>query len=305
MKNTTLHGFRIYRQEPLSVTFRRVVDEQLRLSLQLCRQFPEKPDFATHEIRKSTKRVRAVYRLYRQVTGDELYGHGEEFYGNVSHVLADHRISLVYFETLKVISADRKMPAKANYLGKLIRVMEMHHGEVTADIINTHQVDQGLFGLIESELRSNTRKLPAQGKFIDLVSGLRKTYGRGKKCLDQAVLQPTAENFHELRKITKSLWNELILIRPIWPSYYGFTIHQLDILAQKLGFEHDLAELEKLLRGESLGKDRIQRAVLTDFITWKRQQMQKSIIPLAQRLYSDKPGAVARRAEVFYGMFMG
>lgn len=305
MKNTTLHGFRIYRQEPLSETFRRVVDEQLRMSLQLCRQFPEKPDFATHEIRKSTKRVRAVYRLYRHVTGDELYGHGKEFYSNVSHVLADHRISLVYFETLKLISADRKMPAKANYLGKLIRAMEMYHREVTADILNTHQVDQGLYGLIESELRSNARELPAQGKFNDLVSCLRKTYSRGKKCLDQATIQPTAENFHELRKITKSLWNELILIRPIWPSYYGFAIHHLDILAQKLGFEHDLAELEKLLHEESSGKDRIQRTLLTEYIAWKRKQLQKSIIPLAQRLFADKPGAVARKAEVFYGMFVG
>lgn len=305
MKNSTLHGFRIYRQEPLSETFRRVLDEQLRMSLQLCRQFPEKPDFATHEIRKSTKRVRAVYRLYRQVTGDELYGHGKEFYSNVSHVLADHRISLVYFETLKVISADRKMSANANYLGKLIRAMEMNHRELTAEILNTHQVDQGLCSLMESELRANARELPAQGKFNDLVSCLRKTYSRGKKCLDQAVIQPTAENFHELRKITKSLWNELILIRPIWPSYYGFAIHHLDNLAQKLGFEHDLAELEKLLREESSGKDRIQRTLLTDYIAWKRKQMQKSIIPLAQRLFADKPGAVARKAKVFYGMFLG
>jgi len=275
------------------------------MSLQLCRQFPEKPDFATHEIRKSTKRVRAVYRLFRQVTGNELYGHGKEFYSNGSHVLAEHRLSLVYFETLKMISTERKMPANAKYLGKLIRAMEMYHTELTAEILITHQVDQGLYGLIESELRANARELPAQGKFNDLVSCLRKTYRRGKKCLDQAIIQPTAENFHELRKITKSLWNELILIRPIWPSYYGFAIHHLDNLAQKLGFEHDLAELEKLLRGESSGKDRIQRTLLSDYIAWKRKQMQKSIIPLAQRLFADKPGAVEQKALNFYRIFLG
>ncbi|MBN1789869.1 MAG: CHAD domain-containing protein [Bacteroidales bacterium] len=305
MKNTTLHGFRIYRQESLSETFRRVVDEQLRISLQLCRQFPEKPDFATHEIRKSTKRVRAVYRLYQQVTGYELYRHGKEFYSHVSHVLADHRISFVYFETLKLISTDRKMPVNAKYLGKLIRAMERYHREASAEIILTREVDQGLYGLLESELRANARELPAQGKFNDLVSCLRKTYSRGQKCLDQATIQPTAENFHEFRKITKSLWNELILIKPIWPSYYGFAIHHLDILAQKLGFEHDLAELEKLLRKKSSGKDRIQCNLLTEYIAWKRKQLQKSIIPLAQRLFADKPGAVARKAEVFYGMFVG
>jgi CHAD domain-containing protein len=300
MKKTALHGFRIYRLEALPITFRRVVNEQLSLLLQLCGQFPEKPDFATHEIRKSTKRVRAVYRLYRGATGDELYRHGKEFYSDVSHVLAGHRISLVYFETLQLISADRKMPANANYLSKLIRGMEMYHREVTAEILKTHQVDQHLYGLIESELKANALKLPSPCNFNDLVSGLRKTYGQGKKCLDEVIIQPTAENFHELRKITKSLWNELILIRPIWPSYYGFAIHHLDDLAQKLGFEHDLAELGKSLREESSGKDRIQRTLLTDFIAWKRQQMQKSIVPLALRLYADKPGAVEQKARTLF-----
>ncbi len=304
MKKTALHGFRIYRQEPLSVTFSRVVNEQLGLLLQLCMQFPEKPDFATHEIRKSTKRIRAVYRMYRQATGDESYRNGKEFYSHVSHVLADHRISLVYFETLLLISADKKKPVNAVFLDKLIREMELQHKKLTSEILLTHQVDRHLYDMITAELKADAREMPEPCSFSDLAVGLRKTYGRGRKCLDQAVLQSTAENFHELRKITKSLWNEMILIRSIWPSYYGFTIHHLDVLAQKLGFEHDLAELEKMLRKASSGKNRIQRKQLTDYITGKRQQIQKSILPLAQRLFADKPGTVEQKARTLYRTFL-
>jgi CHAD domain-containing protein len=133
---------------------------------------------------------------------------------------------------------------------------------------------------------------------------LQKTYGQCKKCTELAGLQPTTENFHELRKAVKALWNQMILLRPVWPAYYGFMVHHLDVLAQKLGFEHDLAELEKMLSAERSIKNKHQHSLL-EFIAGKRLQIQLSILPAARRLFTDKAAAVGTRMEVCYGMFLG
>jgi CHAD domain-containing protein len=304
MKKTALHGFRIYRQEPLPETFRRVIQEQLQQSLLLCEQFPEDPDFAVHEIRKSTKRIRAVYRLFRQVTGNVLYLHGREFYSNLSHVLAEHRISRVHCDTLQLISADRRLQVNKGYLDRLIKELEKRHKQFTINLFKKQQTDQYLSGIISAEKETINEYYLLSCNFHDLTPGLRKTYSGARKYLGQVLQLPIAENFHELRKMVKSLWNELILIRPIWPSYYSFAVHHLDILAQKLGYEHDLAELEKLLREETTRKDENQRILIIDFITKKRQQVQKLVIPAARRLFTDKPGVVARRMEMCYDLFV-
>jgi|WetSurSiteA1Bulk_404760.scaffolds.fasta_scaffold02090_6 CHAD domain-containing protein len=303
MKKKELPGFRLYKHEPLHETFRRVVNNQLQQSLLLSGQFRENPDYVTHEIRKSTKRIRAVYRLFRKAAGNELYLHGREIYRDLSYFLAPHRLSVVYCDMLKMIAEDKKMPIKPAQIERLIKDMEHRHREITASLIKKHHAENYLSGLLSAELKSNADRPLPSCNIHDLTPGLKRTFGLGKKCVDQAINQPTAENLHELRKIVKSLWNMLILIRPVWPSYYGFQVHQLDTLAQKLGLEHDLAELEKILLGENLLKDKPHGLLLLDYISGKRQQIQKSVLPLAQRLYADKPGDVARKMEIFYLLF--
>ena len=104
--------------------------------------------------------------------------------------------------------------------------------------------------------------------------------------------------------MVKSLWYQFLLIRPIWPSYIGLEAHHLDILAQRLGLEHDLAELDQFLSREGIGKDEIQLGLLLDFIAKKRLQVQKSLIPLAKRLYTEKPVRMSERMEEFYRIVM-
>src|SRR5512145_1922848 len=100
MKNAELHGFRIYREESLSETCSRVILEQFNQSLGLCDWYFEDPDAATHEIRKSIKRIRAVYRLYRNALGIDRCRNAQDHYGKISHMLAEHRLSAAYIETL-------------------------------------------------------------------------------------------------------------------------------------------------------------------------------------------------------------
>jgi hypothetical protein len=304
MKKREPVGYRIYRYEALSKAFKRIILEQLHQSLKLCDQFGITPDPATHEIRKCTKRIRAVYRLYRSATGDVLFRHGKTFYGNLSQVLAVHRISAAHIETLQLLATDKRLSINSAYLHNLSAEVEKRHQQLTHHIFQDQQADRYLTETLSAEIKAMAKKPLLSCDFHDLTPGLRRTYGQGKKSLDLAIQHPSTENFHELRKMVKSLWYQFLLIRPIWPSYIGLEAHHLDILAQRLGLEHDLAELDQFLSREGIGKDEMQLGLLLDFIAKKRLQVQKSLIPLAKRLYAEKPVRMSERMEEFYRIVM-
>jgi len=304
MKKTKLPGFRIYRYEPLPETFKRVILEQLNHSLSLSAGFSETPDFTTHEIRKSTKRARAVCKLFRQTTNDELYQSVNNFFGNLSQLLAEHRGSRALMDTLQLLKKEKKTQVISGFIGELNVSLEDRHKNLTKKLFNDEHTDALLAELLTEEIKSIAEAPFFSCDFQQVASGLRKTYGRCRSLLKVAIEMPTTENLHNLRKTVKALWNQYILLRPVWPSYIGAEIHQLDLLAQKLGQEHDLAELERFIRENEIGSEGKQLKILLESITWKRLQQQKTSKSLAARLFADKPTDLGRKIGIYYGLFI-
>jgi CHAD domain-containing protein len=132
---------------------------------------------------------------------------------------------------------------------------------------------------------------------------MQLTYGRGIKNLEMVLQNPVNENLHNLRKSVKYLWNQFIILRPLWPPVMGTSIRHLDLLAEKLGFDHDLAELEQfLLNNPSLNHGKGAEQLLHGIRT-KRRQIQKTTIPLARRIFSERPGAVRDRLTAYEQVF--
>ena len=304
MKKTVPHGFRIFRHEPLSETFRRTVKEQLQQSLLLCAQLPENPDYATHEIRKCTKRIRAIYRLFNPVAGQMWYHQSRDLYSNLSKVLAAYRISFVNLETMRGFQQDNRTPVSSEYIAHQISMMEQSHRQLTTSLFHEQRADRYLAATIQAEIKSLAEKPLPACSFDDIAPAFRKTYSQGKKCLDKVLVHPSAEHHHELRKMTKALWNQMILLRPVYPAMMGLVINHLDILAKRLGQEHDLAELETFLNREK-NEDTDLRRPLLAFIGKRRFQIQKSLKSLAVRIYADKSAGMIRKIKVYYSAFAG
>jgi CHAD domain-containing protein len=299
MKKASFRGFRIYRRESVADTFRRVLTEQLHQSLQHSRQMQADPDTATHEIRKGTKRIRALYRLYQPLIGEAKYQQGMELYGKISQVLSDYRISRVYLDTLYDLKSEKRLRVSGRYLGNLIKRFEKRHKVCAEKLFAVQQTDIYLSDLITATL-GTVAALEQSGTFPDLVPGLQKTYKQCRKNLTRVMQQPTTENLHALRKTIKSLWNQLILIKPVWPSYLGLMIRNLDRVGQKLGQDHDLAEIETVLTTDKSIKKTEQRQLLLDSLAQKRKKLQQSLIPVCRRLLAEKPGAFARKMLVYH-----
>jgi CHAD domain-containing protein len=273
------------------------------MAMDLCRRSVEQPDIATHEIRKNTKRIRAVYRLFKEATGKESYHLGQDHIRTISRLLAPHRLSKAYCDCLSEILLDKRHPVDPMVGGKLLHQLETDHQLLTNEIVEKGHLFSEVIILLTKE-RDRVEKVPlSEFDFTMLANGIKNSYVDGRNKLDLALNQNTTENLHELRKTVKSLWNQLILIRPVWSSMLGLNIHYLDVLAEKLGKDHDLSELFQYLaiQGENTGITFPWE--LKEHIDINRINLQKSIVPLAVRLFSEKPGAFRSRLVSYHKVY--
>jgi CHAD domain-containing protein len=304
MRKKEFAGFRIFKEEPLSRTYTRILHEQLKQFLFLCEQFPISADFASHEIRKSSKRIRAVYRVFRYAIGENRYICGKELYHQISLLFAEHRISTVNIETLTYFANQKILSPEASFIKDLINNEQNNHQVLTKKLVEEQNMPMHL----EKTLRTESEHLndvPDLFEFQQIAMGYKNSYGRCVHFLQIASELPATENLHNLRKAVKYLWNGMILIRPVWPSYIGYTIHNLDILGDRLGKDHDLAELElylNALKGLSISP---QFDRLLSIIHKKRQQIHKTIFPLAFRIFADKPSSMSEKIRRYYKVYMG
>jgi CHAD domain-containing protein len=297
-------GFRIFREEPLSRTYTRILDEQLKKLLFLNEQLSKSTDFATHEIRKSTKRIRAVYRIFRYAIGENQYACGKELYHQISLLLADHRISTVNIETLTQFARQKNLSSETSFIEDLIKNEQINHNNLTKSLVESQHIQKYLDETLRAEL-DHLNDLPDVFEFRQLVMGYKNSYGRCVNFLQIAAEQPATENLHNLRKAVKSLWNGMILIRPVWPSYIGYTIHNLDILGNRLGKDHDLAELDlRLNKLKGLNVNPHFDSLLGN-INKKRQLIHKMIFPLAFRIFAEKTGSMSQKINRYYKVYMG
>jgi len=293
-------GYRIHSQEPLQDTYKRVIIEQLRLSDDLCMNYNNEPDTATHEIRKSIKRIRAVCRLYQHGIDTTDYQQIQERYRKISSLLAEHRIAAVHCSTLGLIGQKGSFP-DPGWFALLLSDLQTRHSRLTAVFLEQKVPDAVQVLLLEAVKALENQSVVVRN-IKELGMGLRNSYKEGRHLLEITRQGPTAENFHELRKCVKNLWNQLILFRSLWPPVMGLSIYHLDVLAERLGNEHDLAELGIYL-------DKVRNPNDSNFenlfrlLEIKRLQVQKSLFPLASRLFAEKPGTFTSRILAYYKIF--
>jgi CHAD domain-containing protein len=267
----------------------------------LAGQFLEDPDKSTHEIRKSTKRVRALYKLYKNTLSETAYMQGQESYRNISALLAEIRLSAVHCATLLTLSSTLRGP-QPQWLTRLIHQCRKHHNSILSRIDEEADIPGTLTKHINTAIDITLSEVPAVRDFHQLAAGIRKTYANGRNQLATALEQPTAEKLHNLRKTVKYLWNQIIFLKPLWPPMLGITIKNLDVLAERLGYDHDLAELaHHQQRNRTLSKK--NQVSLNDLVGAKRLQVQKKIFPLATRLFAESPGTFSNRLEAYFRIY--
>jgi CHAD domain-containing protein len=288
-------AFRLERDESVSDGLRRVIREELKSAAELLANgMNDNPDEAIHEARKSVKKVRAVLRMaYPDPDGAPSRENASlrDIAGRLSEFRDDAAI-IETFDDLKKAHKPKRAPAgfRSVRAGLVRQLRHARNDDVTAVL---HEASGNL---LESRKRMKAWAARDLNGYDALAPGLEKTYRRGRKALTRALRVRSPENLHELRKRVKDHWYHVRLLEGIWSETMGAREKSLKDLETWLGEDHNLVVLSERLAAEpsKYGNKRDLESVLRSSRDWQTELRQKAL-PLAERVYEEKPGEFIRR----------
>lgn len=225
-----------------------------------------------HEARRALKRLRALVRLIAPAI-DSKRAHAQ--LRAAAHDFGDRRDADVMFETF----------AKIGGHDEAVRALLVR--ERKRSRADQHDALAQLNDFVDC-----LEEWQFAGDWSSIESGVHQTYRAGRRALAD-----DARELHELRKRVKDLQFQLTLLQKAFPSVIGGYLTALRKLGAMLGDEHDLTVLGAFL--EKAGIDQYD-----DTIAKRRDELAAKILPLARRVYVDKPRAWTARLSAWWSLSM-
>lgn len=134
-----------------------------------------------------------------------------------------------------------------------------------------------------------------------LGTGLKCSYGNGRKAWKLALAAPTPENLHDWRKRVKELGYQLGLFCPMWPEQLEAAQRELKALGQYLGDDHDLFMLTQAVQDRCPAKEsRGELELLCGLIAQRQDELRRQALALGARFYAEKPSIFSLRLSNYW-----
>ncbi|MGZ5969106.1 MAG: CHAD domain-containing protein [Polyangiales bacterium] len=234
-----------------------------------------------HETRKILKRLRAIVRLCADPLGKKASRAADEALHDAAELLGPTRDAAIVRSTFVSLAKRKNAPPGTEEILALLPPPEPLGPDAAHDaatLIRTFdaQVDGWSF----------------KGKGFELVErGLHDAYRLGRDALDEARDAWSPERVHELRKRVKDLRYDLEMLVNAWPIILEAWAKATDELGERLGEDHDLAVLADKLRSSGL----VVAGPWLDAIELRRHKLRRRAVPVARRIYAEKPAAFVDR----------
>jgi CHAD domain-containing protein len=153
-----------------------------------------------------------------------------------------------------------------------------------------------------AEARGRIEEWPLErNRFAAIDRGLKRIYRDGRRAYAESTGEPSVENLHEWRKQVKYLWYCARILEPMWPEVFEAMVHELHVVADDLGDDHDLALVRQLLHHrEELIDDPEDRGIVIHLIDERRAKLQEMAKARGSRIYSERPKAVIKRMRTYW-----
>ena len=106
------------------------------------------------------------------------------------------------------------------------------------------------------------------------------------------------EGFYGAQSATVANVHEFL--EPIWPPVMKAVADELHVLTDRLGDDHDLAQLERLVSADPRSCGASDCAALLGLIGVRRGELQAEARELGERLFTEKPRAFVARLEGYW-----
>lgn len=288
--------YRLRRKESIEVALRRIAVEQIDAMLEDAERQGAPGDIA-HAIRKRCKKLRAVLRLVQGAFRD--YSDEQRAVRDIARLLAPAREASARIDTLERLrQRDEGLDQDdADALSAWL------------DAARTNRLD----ALAREEIRSAARvalrelrervpgwTLDSTG-FDAIRAGLVRTHRRGRDAVRHAGSTPAPDCLHELRKRVKYHRFHLDLLRGAWRGPLSALSDEARRIGDVLGDHHDAAVLIDVLRAR-IDDPTIEAAAAraVPMLEARMRELEREALPLATRLFAEKPRAFERRMHAYW-----
>ena len=134
-----------------------------------------------------------------------------------------------------------------------------------------------------------------------ISTALANTIKRGAKASKEARKSGNAQSYHHWRKRAKDLRYHLALLENTWKPVMGGFLDSATDLETHLGDDHNLTVFRNLLlKSPKQFGSRQKLSNLLKVLSDRQQRLRLEDEPLAERIYSDKPGKWERRIKQYW-----
>jgi CHAD domain-containing protein len=287
-------AYRLERDESVATGLKRVVRDEIEsASEHLNGGKKVSRDQAIHEARKSIKKVRALLRLIRGELGETFDAENARL-REIAHRLSELRDAVAVIGTFDDL---RKHYAKSE--GGRLRSIRAGLSKKRAESARPEEVksvlDDAASALAKAGKAVKTWPLETDG-YAAVEPGFEQIYRAGRKELKRVHKEPSADNFHRLRKRVKDHWYHVRLLNDIWSDAMTGYENSMKSLEDKLGMDHNLNVLAERVKTEpDFFGTTGQIDTLRELIDRYRKDLHEEAEAIGLRIYGEKPRDVERR----------
>ena len=247
---------------------------------------------AVHEARKRCKSTRGLARLVRPALADD-FGRFDRTVRDAANQLSAlrdaHAIVSTFDALLAAHPGDERLQAARRRQIELAAAATHDAVTLDDDRISTART-------LLAEARDASARWTIPRSFDTIERGIAVTYRQGRRGLRRVQADPSDHEFHEWRKAVKYLWYQVQLVHEAAPSVLGPLADELDVLAEVLGDDHDLAVLVALLddRPDVVGTAE-EVAHVRDLARDRRRELRAAALRAGATIYAEPSSAFARR----------
>jgi hypothetical protein len=281
-----------YRLEPCSNLRRRarhIARTQIERAIEATRDERCGTEDTVHSVRRSTKKVRALVRLFRGSLPRAARRESDACLVLVAERFAaarDARVLLQTLESVESVLGQQAFDADRELWLHLRESSRTSNREAIDEQVP--EVDRDL----DAALRSVRRwKIERRG-WGAVKRGLTHDYRRVRRRLAAVRRDPSNENLHALRKALKTHAYQIRLLSA--PAGRGRRLGELDRISEQLGSDHDLALLHGALLADSTAAG-ARQARLLEAVDRRRRELRRRSLDRASRLFSEPPLRFRRR----------
>lgn len=277
--------YRLLIREPLSDGFKRIILEQIQNILLELKAYESDTVSAVHNSRKSFKMIRTALRLVRPYYGSEWFKAQNQIFRDQAANLSLLRDAHVMRETILAFMAEEKQPGLfQEFSGRVDEYVQF----LENDIIGNHHLFTEIISALEFIALDIEKWPPMPDDIRILRPGIVNIYGNGLKNRLIALLNKSADDYHEWRKDAKNLQYIRQLLTDFWPSEVYESYEDLSELSALLGLVHDYAVLEnkvaEWVNSEKMDMDKSEPII--SFISQKKDSIQNEAEKLGEMIYS-------------------